>query len=55
VVLGEMGWSGMDWLNLTQDRALVNTVMNFQVHKMLGSSLVAASRRAKLYGVYLDK
>jgi hypothetical protein len=33
--LGEMGWDGRDWIELTQDRdqwrALVNTVMNLQV------------------------
>jgi hypothetical protein len=33
--LGEIGWDDMDWINLAQDReqwrALVNTVMNFQV------------------------
>jgi hypothetical protein len=33
--LGEIGWGGMDWINLAQDRgqwrALVNTVMNFRV------------------------
>jgi hypothetical protein len=31
--LREIGWSGMDWINLAQDRdqwrALMNTVMNF--------------------------
>jgi hypothetical protein len=31
----EMGWSGMDWINLVQDRdkwrALVNTAMNLRV------------------------
>jgi hypothetical protein len=31
----EIGWSDMDWIDLTQDRdqwrALVNTVMNLQV------------------------
>jgi hypothetical protein len=33
--LGEIGWNGMDWIDLIQDReqwrALVNTVMNFRV------------------------
>jgi hypothetical protein len=31
----EVGWGGMDWINLVQDkkrwRALVNTVMNLRV------------------------
>jgi hypothetical protein len=31
----EIGWSGMDWINLAQDRnhwrALVNMIMNLQV------------------------
>jgi hypothetical protein len=33
--LREIGWGGMDWIDLAQDRdqwkALVNTVMNLQV------------------------
>jgi hypothetical protein len=33
--LGEIGWGGVDWIVLAQDReqwrALVNAVMNFQV------------------------
>jgi hypothetical protein len=33
--LGEIGWDGMDWVGLAQDRdqwmALVNKVMNFRV------------------------
>jgi hypothetical protein len=41
--LREIGWNGMDWIGLAQDRdqwrALVNTVM---YHKMLVSSSVAA-------------
>jgi hypothetical protein len=33
--LRDIGWDGMDWMNLVQDmdqlRALVNTVMNLRV------------------------
>jgi hypothetical protein len=33
--LRDIGWDGMDWIDLTQDRdqwkALVNTLMNFRV------------------------
>jgi hypothetical protein len=33
--LREIGWSGIDWLDLSQDRdqwrALVNTVMNLRI------------------------
>jgi hypothetical protein len=40
--LREIEWGGMDWMDLAQDtdrwRVLVNTVMNFGFHKMLGSS-----------------
>jgi hypothetical protein len=38
----EIGWGGMDKIDLAQDRdqwkALVNTVMRLWVHKILGSS-----------------
>jgi hypothetical protein len=38
--LREIGWGGMDWIGLAQERdrwrALVNMVMNL-FHKMLGS------------------
>jgi hypothetical protein len=38
--LQEVGWGGMDWINLAQDRerwrALVNEVMNCRFHKMRG-------------------
>jgi hypothetical protein len=40
--LREIGWNGMDWIYLAQDRdqwrALVNTVMNLRFHKMLVNS-----------------
>jgi hypothetical protein len=40
--LREIGWDGMDWIDLAQDsdwwRALVKTVMNLLFHKKLGSS-----------------
>jgi hypothetical protein len=40
--LREIGWDGMDSMNLAQDkdqwRALLNTVMNLRVRKLLGSS-----------------
>jgi hypothetical protein len=44
--LGEIGWAGMNWIGLDQDRdkwrALVNAVMNFGLNNMLGSSQVTA-------------
>jgi hypothetical protein len=43
--LREMGWGGMDWIDLAQDRdqwwALVSTVI-FGFHKIFGNSSVAA-------------
>jgi hypothetical protein len=38
--LREIGWDGMDWINVAQDRdqwrALVNTVMNIRVPSNAG-------------------
>ena len=38
----EIEWEGMGWINVAQDRdkwqAVVNVVMKFQVHIMLGIS-----------------
>jgi hypothetical protein len=43
IVLGEIGWDGMDWINLAQNRdqwpALVNTIMNFRVPQIAGNFL----------------
>jgi hypothetical protein len=43
--LGEIGWGGVDWIDLAQDRvkwkALVNVVMKLGFHKMLGNYEVA--------------
>jgi hypothetical protein len=37
-----IGWDEVDWIDMAQDRdqwrALVNTILNFGFHKMLGSS-----------------
>jgi hypothetical protein len=54
VDLKEIGWYGMDWTDLAQDRdqwrALVNTVMNSNVWKFLSSCASGGfSRRAQLY------
>jgi hypothetical protein len=36
--LQEVGWEGLDWIDMAQDRdrwrALVNAVMNFGFHKI---------------------
>jgi hypothetical protein len=41
--LREIGWGGVDWIDLAQDRdqwrALVNTVMNLRVPKNVGKFL----------------
>jgi hypothetical protein len=53
----EIGWDGMDWIDLAQDRgqwrALVSTMMNLQVPKSAGKFLSSCtiggfSRRAQL-------
>jgi hypothetical protein len=52
-----MGWVGMDWIDLAQDRdqwrALVNTVMNLPVPQNIGKYLSGSTiggflRRAQL-------
>jgi hypothetical protein len=58
--LREIGWDGMDWIDLAQDtdkwRSLVNTVMNFRVSLNAGKFLSCCtiggfSRRAQLHEV----
>jgi hypothetical protein len=58
--LREIGWGGMDWIDLAQDRdqwrALVNTVMNLRVPQNVGNFLSSCAtggltRRAQLHGV----
>jgi hypothetical protein len=55
--LREIGWDGVDWVDLAQDRdhwrALVNTVMNLRVPQNVGKFLSGCtiggfSRRAQL-------
>jgi hypothetical protein len=40
--LREIGWGGMDWIDMAQHgdqwRALVNTVVNSRLYKILGNS-----------------
>jgi hypothetical protein len=61
--LTDIGWGGMEWIELAQDRgqckALVNTVMNLQVPhnfgKFLSSCTVGSfSRRAQFHEVSLQ-
>jgi hypothetical protein len=58
--LREIGWGGMDWIDLAQDkdqwRALVNTVMNLRVPSNFGKFLSSCAtggfpRRTQLHGV----
>jgi hypothetical protein len=45
----EIGWDGMDWIDLAQDkdqwRALVNTVMNLRARKLLSNCTIAGFSR----------
>jgi hypothetical protein len=55
-----IGWEGVDWIHLAEDRdqwqTVVNTVMNFQVPQKAGNFLtsrvtVSFSRRTLLHGI----
>jgi hypothetical protein len=57
-ILREIGWSGMDWIDMAQGRdqcrALVKTVMNLRVPENIGKFLSSCttggfSRRSELY------
>jgi hypothetical protein len=56
--LGEIGWDGMDWIDLAQNRdqwrALVDKVMNLRVPEnagkfLSGCTIGSFSRRAQLH------
>jgi hypothetical protein len=56
--LREIGWGGVDWIDVAQDRdqwrALMNTIMNLRVPSNAGSFLSSCtiggfSRRARLH------
>jgi hypothetical protein len=53
--LREIGWSGMDWIDLAQDRnqwrALVNTGMNLRVLQNVGKFLRAVQLAASQKGI----
>jgi hypothetical protein len=58
--LGEIGWDGVDWIELTEDRdrwrALVNTVMNLRVSYNVGKFMnnyatCGISRKTQIHGV----
>jgi hypothetical protein len=58
--LGKIGWDGVDWIDLAQNRdkwsALVNAVINFQFSKTVGKFLSGCasggfSRRPRLHGI----
>ena len=56
----EIGWEGVDWISIAEDRdkwwALMNTVVNLVFHKMFGIFLtnlekIILSKRTLLYAV----
>jgi hypothetical protein len=62
--LREVGWGGMDWISLVQDRdrwrALVNSAMNLRVPQNAGNFLSSLGRfsfsgRTLLHGVSVNE
>jgi hypothetical protein len=55
--LGEIGWGGVDWIGLAQDRdrrrALVNAVMNLRVQQNAGKVSSGCTTGALSSGVQL--
>jgi hypothetical protein len=53
--LGEVGWGDVDWIGLGQDRnrwrALVNSVLTFEFHEMLGNLSSGLSSSSQLHRV----
>jgi hypothetical protein len=50
-----IGWEGVDWINLSQDRALLNTWWTFRFHKtgnfFPSLATLVFSRRTLLHGL----
>jgi hypothetical protein len=49
--LRETVWGGMDWIDLAQDRALVNTIMNLRVSQNVGKFLSSCALVASQGGL----
>jgi hypothetical protein len=36
-----IGWEGLDWMNVAQDRALVNIILKLRVQQNVGNFLIS--------------